>query len=252
MINHAANTRMHHNVIARSTKSGIRQHTSAKAYIDHNTIAESASYAVRVTSSATEGEIRDNILAKSEDTYIRANMPAHHNIEADTLQWVRFVDPQADIFDLREDSPARGQASDGGDPGALPYGRPVPARPRIELFGVTPREVQVGTQVELAWRVSGARTDVQISGTDLSPVSGLAAEGAIPFTPQEVKTYQFVLTAYNDDLKAEATGQLTATEEIAPTSWPPKPYVLHWLSRLRDALQEVADILSEGIVELEK
>ena len=98
---------------------GIHWATANEVVIHHNTIVDSSEYGVLAAASA--GSIRDNIVAESGRVHIEGAVPAQSNVIRDTLDDVRFVDPDAGNYFLQRDSPARGAASDGTDAGAFPY-----------------------------------------------------------------------------------------------------------------------------------
>ncbi|MCC7360147.1 MAG: FHA domain-containing protein [Anaerolineales bacterium] len=128
-------------------------------------------------------------------------------------------------------------ASNGGEPKTLqqivtvlpaPSATPEPLAPKIDFFTITPDEVVEGSAqaaaVTLAWAVSGATTDIQISGPDFGTVSNLNAQGSITVAVE--KPTLFVLTAFNGEkLTSSATVQIdvlppTPTPTPPPTSTP--------------------------------
>ena len=105
-------------------EGGIIWFTKNRARIHHNTIVESNDYGIHV-SKATQGEIRDNIIAQTRGADLRSGqVPARNNLTAERVRGVRFLAPEDRDYRLRGNSPARGVASDGGDVGAFPNKRP--------------------------------------------------------------------------------------------------------------------------------
>jgi hypothetical protein len=118
---------------------------------------------------------------------------------------------------------------------AAPSPTPEPLAPRIEFFTATPEEVVAGdpeaSAIVLAWSVSGATTNVEISGPNFGTVSNLNRQGDITVAVE--KPTLLVLTAFNgEDLSTSATVQIdvlvpTPTPTPPPTSTPaPTPLPL--------------------------
>jgi hypothetical protein len=101
-----------------------------------------------------------------------------------------------------------------------PTPTPEPQKPVIVDFRVVPDEVVRGDNetIQLVWSIDGTTTNVEISGPTLSTVGNLDSTGSLHVTADA--TTFFVLTAYNGDLTASKTAELTV-EEPTPTPEPP-------------------------------
>jgi len=100
-----------------------------------------------------------------------------------------------------------------------PTPTPEPQKPEIAYFRSDPIQVVKGssTQVELLWLVNGETTNVEITGPALGTTfSNLNSNGRLVVTAADA-TF-FILTAYNGDLNASETVQISAVE---PTPIPP-------------------------------
>jgi len=122
-----------------------------------------------------------------------------------------------------------------------PTGTPAPEKPTIAFFTAAPDEIVRGSgrDVQLAWSVTGATTDVQISGPGFGPIVGLPALGSLPVNPDQSTLY--VLTAFNGELSASQTVQVkvleptptgtplpTAPPTPTPTSTPVPPNIVYF------------------------
>ncbi len=129
-------------------------------------------------------------------------------------------------------------ANNGGSPVSLDRTvqvneAPPPAVPPvIEFFTAIPAQVVAGdpaaNQIQLAWRVTGDTTNVQISASaaDFAPIANLPKEGT--FTVAAAKTTLFVLTAFNgEDKSTTKTLEITVLVPTpTPTPPPPLPFVV--------------------------
>jgi hypothetical protein len=99
-----------------------------------------------------------------------------------------------------------------------PTPTPEPQTPVIEDFRVVPSTVvrDDDESIQLVWSVVGDTTNIEISGPVLGMVSNLPNKGSIPVS-SDATTF-FMLTAYNEDLSASQTVELTVEE---PTPLPP-------------------------------
>jgi hypothetical protein len=133
---------------------------------------------------------------------------------------------------------------------AAPSPTPEPLAPKIDFFTITPAEVVEGSiaasKVILAWSVSGATTNIEISGPDFGTVSNLDRQGSI--TVAVDKPTLFVLTA-SMAKAASGTVQInvippTATPTPPPTSTPaptPLPVPIVTFSAAADGPQRAGD-----------
>ncbi len=105
--------------------------------------------------------------------------------------------------------------------------KPSQTAPVIEYFTVTPSEQVRGRQVELAWKISGTTTQIEISVNYQPRFFDLEAEGH--FVETFDKSAILILVAYNGDQKSTKTIDLTiveptATPTITPTPLPTATY----------------------------
>ncbi len=100
-----------------------------------------------------------------------------------------------------------------------PTPTPEPETPVIEDFRVVPDEVvrDSGESIQLVWSVTGETTNIEVKGPELTAVSNLSAQGSLPVSADA--TTFFILTAYNGDLNASKTVELTV-QEPTPTPEP--------------------------------
>ncbi len=89
-----------------------------------------------------------------------------------------------------------------------PTPTPVPGTPVIEFFTGTPLEVALGSEeasnIQLAWSITGDLTDIELTGDTVGKIAGLSPQGNLNVAAGEADT-QYVLTAYNGELKASQT-----------------------------------------------
>ena len=117
----------------------------------------------------------------------------------------------------------------------VPATVPPPVAPAIEFFTILPEQVVLGdpeaNDVKLSWSVTGAFTNISISGPDFGAVENLPRQGSI--TVAATKPTLFVLTAFNgEELSVSQTVQIavlapTPTATTPPTATPqPTPFPL--------------------------
>ncbi|MEP7357145.1 MAG: FHA domain-containing protein, partial [Anaerolineales bacterium] len=98
-----------------------------------------------------------------------------------------------------------------------------PVAPKIEFFTVTPAIVVAGDPeangVLLTWSVTGATTDIKISGPAFGEVANLSRQGTI--TVAVTAPTLFVLTAFNGDKLS--VSQTTQVNVLLPTPTPTPP-----------------------------
>jgi len=104
-----------------------------------------------------------------------------------------------------------------------PTATPTPVAPRITTFQLTRTDVVKGnpeaSDIQLIWGVTGATTNIEISGPDLPKLSNQPTQGSLPIIG--TKPTLFVITAFNGDLVASQTVNLNVTEPTAtPTATP--------------------------------
>ncbi len=104
-----------------------------------------------------------------------------------------------------------------------PSPTPEPLAPKIDFFTVSPDEVVAGdpeaSDITLAWSVSGATTNIEISGPAFGTVSNLNKQGSITVAVE--KPTLLVITAFNGpDLSTSATVQINV---LPPTPTPTPP-----------------------------
>ena len=110
---------------------------------------------------------------------------------------------------------------------------PPPLPPVINLFTSIPEEVVKGSvkasSVTLQWQVSGATTDVTLSGPELD-LKGLQTQGEINVAAD--KTAIYILTAINGPVNTVGTTQIKVLEPTptpipppTPTPLPPPPVI---------------------------
>ena len=87
----------------------------------------------------------------------------------------------------------------------------VPTAPSIDIFKVTPEQMQVGGgSVEFAWSVSGQTTRIAISSKDGVLADNLPAQGFRSFNIS--KTTSFIMTAYNGSLSTSKEAMVTVAQ----------------------------------------
>jgi len=92
----------------------------------------------------------------------------------------------------------------------------APARPVIESFQASTLELERSQEVELAWRVTGETTRIEISA-NFDVIPSLPSEGHI--SVPIAQTTLFVLTAYNGDLGASQSIEVQVVDPTA--TWTP-------------------------------
>ncbi len=129
-----------------------------------------------------------------------------------------------------------------------PTPTPEPEVPEIEVFNVVPASIVLGDgqAVQLVWSVVGEFTNIEISGPTISPLSNLAAKGSIPVSAEQ--TTFFMLTAYNGDLSATATAELTVGAPPPPTPVPPPDPIIEYfeLHSANANSRDVEEISNDG------
>ncbi len=120
-------------------------------------------------------------------------------------------------------------------PTGTPSPTPTPQAPVIEFFTVSPDTLVEGdsTELELTWSVLGDTTKIEITGPDIGATSGLDKQGSLPVTVDGATL--FILTAFNGDLSASQTVQVSAddpTPTPEPTETPiPPPRIIAYQPR---------------------
>lgn len=100
---------------------------------------------------------------------------------------------------------------------------PQPETPIIEYFTAVPTEIVMGSgeKILLSWLVKGQTSNIEITGPDFGQTSNLPATGNLEVSVE--RSTFFVLTAYNGDLSASQTVQLTVLEPTPTSTWTPTP-----------------------------
>ena len=109
-----------------------------------------------------------------------------------------------------------------------PTPTPEPQKPEISYFTADPVQVVKGsaTTVKLLWLVTGDTTNIEISGPSLgTPFNNLAPNGQLLVSVEDATSFNLV--AYNGELNASKTVQLTSVD---PTAVPPPLPVIDYFT----------------------